>query len=383
MNQSIFTAKSGLIALIAVFCVQTTLPAQQGNRTTPRSPQSSAATNRGEKAKVPADDADDRPAGAIRQTSGGAPKGTAPRTAPSRPKVPEPTPELEAVLKKWEQESSKIKSLHGTQSRSEFNPIFEQEKVSRGPFFLEMPDKGRIDLLEVKVKDGAKSRRTRKKDGEPWELISAPAQRWICAGDSILMIDEEDKTYKRDMIPEEQRGKNIVNSPLPFLFGTKADDLKRRFDMELRSNTAEAATILAYPKLTMDQENYRVARITLDKKRYVPNEVRMLDDNNFEVVYTFESVVINDNGFRSQVQKMFSLANSDPYHPNLKGYKVVVPIEDPIAERERLQDQQMKGRHPIGGTKLPIDQDETRSRGTSNAARVRTTENGKPDTIRR
>ena len=85
-----------------------------------------------------------------------------------------------------------------------------------------------------------------------------------------------------------------------------------------------------------DRQNYKVARITLDKKKYLPTEVRLLDDSGLEIVYSFDSVVVNDRNIKSQVKKFFGI-ESDPYHPSLKGYKLYIPPDDPIEMREIRQ----------------------------------------------
>lgn len=251
-------------------------------------------------------------------------------------------PELEEILEDWESHSKSIKTLHGIQSRSEFNHVFGVEKVTKGPFFLETPDKGRIDILAVKLNKGAVSNK-KDKEGKPYKLEAGQSQKWICTGEEILILneDEKDKTYSREAIPEHQRGKNIIHSPLPFLFGMAADEAKNRFKLSFDKdksdgsikNTKDSATLLAWPKMEKDRQNYKVARITLDKIKYLPKEVRLLDDSGTEVVYTFESVSVNTKNLQG-VRGIFGI-ETDPYHPSLKGYAQYIPPEDPIEEREK------------------------------------------------
>ena len=104
---------------------------------------------------------------------------------------------LDQILKLWETESSKIKSLHGEQSRSEFNHVFEVEKVTEGKFFLETPDKGRIDLKPIKIKEDATSRKkVAVATGEAprnYKLVTGEVQSWICDGESIVILNENTK----------------------------------------------------------------------------------------------------------------------------------------------------------------------------------------------
>ena len=322
--RQIFRIQIALCATLLTFGLTSALDAQQATKPGPRPApatgkppiqRTAAAAERPSKPK-PADDEG------------------AEKEAASAPKAMDPA--LDSLLKKWEVESAKIKTLHGNQTRTEVNRVFEVEKVTSGPFFLETPDKGRIDMMAVKKINGNVGAR-KNAEGVPFKRESGSSEKWICTGTAIWMLNEDDKTYQKEEIPEDQRGKNIVNSPLPFLFGMKADDAKKRFNMTLKAETKETATLLVEPKLSKDQQNYKIAQIKLNKKTFLPDKVQLLDQTGLEIIYEFEKVVINDGDFRSRMQNLLSI-KGDPYRPSLSGYKLVMLPDDPIAQREeRLQ----------------------------------------------
>jgi TIGR03009 family protein len=161
------------------------------------------------------------------------------------------------------------------------------------------------------------------KSGDPYALESGPAEKWICTGDAILQINDKEKTYQRIEIPESARGSNIVHTPLPFLFGMTAVEAKTRFKLSLKANTKDSAKILVIPLMEKDKQNYKKALVTLSKKTYLPMEVRMLGEESTEVAYTFEDVKMNDKRLLPEI------FNKDPYHPSLKGYRLVIPNDDP------------------------------------------------------
>ena len=276
--------------------------------------------------------------------------------------VEEISQELESLLQKWEVESSKIKSLHGTQSRSEINRVFNVEKVSRGRFFLEMPDKGRIDMLSVKLGKNDLSQ-WKDPDGKSFKLETGRSEIWICDGDAILMLDEDEKTFQKEEIPPDQRGKNIVHSPLPFLFGMKAEEAKARYKLTLKREDKDIAVLLAEPRMAKDRQNYKIAQIKLSKKKYLPEEVRLMDQAKQETIYRFDDVVINERDIAGLMPKMFK---GDPYRPSLKGYTKVIPPEDPIEAQEKhikqatervpaAKDAQRTSRadDPVGRSRMP------------------------------
>lgn len=242
-------------------------------------------------------------------------------------------PVLEDYLKKWAAESKKIKSIHGDQTRQEFNTVFLEEKRTKGEFFLQTPDKGRIDFLAEKIGKDEKSSRT-DKAGNAYKLETGQSERWICNGEEILVINDEEKTIQRQEIPEEQRGANIVHSPLPFLFGMSVEESKERFEMRLAGESPSRITIDAIPKTEKDRQNFQKARIILNRTTWLPEVVQLLDESNMEIRYTFKNVKANDQGFSARLRDVIK---GDPYHPKLTGYKEVLPPEKQEIAKPEVQ----------------------------------------------
>ena len=345
-----------LLAALTVQCIPSMLVAQQERR-----PTSPAANN------VPAGKAavGNRPAAKpatdeppVRETV----EKKKPRPAPVVDAI---SPELEKILVQWETESAKIKSLHGKHTRSEFNKTFEVEKVSKGEFFLETPDKGRIDMVAKEPKKGEVSSR-KNAEGQPYALEKGMSERWICTGEEIYSFNDDDKTYNREELPANMRGKNIVHSPLPFLFGMKAADAKNRFNMALISVGKDSVKLKAIPRMDSDRQNYHEAWIILDTKRYIPTAVRLIDPNGLETVYMFEEVTINDGNFAKRIVASF---RGNPYKPVLKDYKRHIPNEvEPASGNSNgasNQTQQAGGPSTIGRKAEPSNSKTPPSRTSS------------------
>ncbi len=240
-------------------------------------------------------------------------------------------PALEKILRDWEIKSSQITSLHGSHTRTVYNLVFEEERIAKGKFFLQTPDKGRIDLVGEKPKPDAKAARLGAA-GKPFKIVPDRSEKWICTGDEIVMVDDEQKTFQVIPLPEDAKGKNIINTPLPFLFGMKADDAKRRFRIELSKEDKDTAVLIIHPKLESDLQNYTKAFVILDKTNYLPTAVKLFDPTaQMETVYKFESVKINDTGIRTRISEALGWRDKDIFRPDLKGqgYKLVLP---PAAE---------------------------------------------------
>ncbi|MDX1968137.1 MAG: hypothetical protein SFV23_13260 [Planctomycetaceae bacterium] len=250
-----------------------------------------------------------------------------PRPAGEALRVETLDPKLEQILKDWERESAKIKVLQGEHKRSEFNKVFGVEKQSKGMFYFEAPDKGRIDMQGIEVKPGAKSSMVDPVTMEPYELACGADQGWICTGNEVLVLTPSEKQFEAFPIPPNMQGANIIQSPLPFLFGMKADDAKRRFQLTLRGQNEKAYVIGAVPRLQMDAQNYSHAMISLDKVTFIPRGVQLIDPaGTLMTKYTFENIQVNParNSVLSALGGWFG-RDTDPFHPELRGWKKILP----------------------------------------------------------
>ncbi|QDT93533.1 PASTA domain-containing protein [Gimesia algae] len=244
---------------------------------------------------------------------------------------------LEQILKNWENESAKIQKLEGNHLRREYDDVFQVEKKSEGKFYYEQPDKGRIDISGMKIPEGAKSDKPNDKGGF-YALKPGQDERWICDGKRIFSIDENEKKYEVYPIPLERRGVNIMEGPLPFLFGMPAKVAKERYFLKLLVNTPEQIIIAAKPRRKADAANYREAKIKLDPKTYLPAAVQLIHPSGKQsTVYIFSDVVANKNRIIDRIW------GTDPFTPKLAGYrlegkvaavpeekKVERPVQQPI-----------------------------------------------------
>ena len=236
--------------------------------------------------------------------------------------------ELQKILVEWEKKSGLIKSLHGKHTRVVYNHVFEVEKLAEGKFYLQTPDKGRIDLVGLSPQKGEISKRIGA-SGKPFRLEADRAEKWICDGIEIKVVDEDAKSFESTDLPKHLRGTNIVNGPLPFLFGMKAEETKRRYKLELiPTKNLDVHTLRVVPRLRNDADNYKEAFVRLEKTRFLPTAVKLVDPTgNLETVYTFTILGVNNvnnSNIITRIGKELFGEDADPFNPNLKKYKRVL-----------------------------------------------------------
>lgn len=242
-------------------------------------------------------------------------------------------PELEQLLREWAASSAKIQRLEGEHLRRVYDLPFEIEKLSQGRFYYETPDKGRINITPVQITAKMLAQRengevpTKKgKNGAPFTLKSDQEECWSCDGLRVYEIDIARKQARVAQLPADLQGQNIMDSPLPFLFGMPPEKAKRRFEMSLLRpiDTASGRAYLhILPRLPQDAASWASADVILDLKTFLPSAVQLVDPAGTKItVYSFSGLKVNENKF---LDKLFD--DQDPktrFTPDLRGFQVNV-----------------------------------------------------------
>lgn len=232
--------------------------------------------------------------------------------------VPAASPELDALLQTWHLQTAKIQKLEGTHQRWIYDTTFNVEMRATGYFYYVSPDKGRIDIEPTDPAGDSVS------PAEGFTLKADRPQKWVCDGTKILQINDADRTYEAVPIPPQHQGANIMDGPLPFLFGMPPDKAKQRYDMRILKQEGGFVFLKVLPRTRQDSANWQEADVILSQQTFLPSAVRMLDPSgNKRTVYKFPSIEVNKNGI---INKIFA---RDPFRPNLVGYKPVQaePVE--------------------------------------------------------
>lgn len=281
------------------------------------------------------------------QTAAAPPQGEAPREA--RPeaenlRVKPVSPQLEAVLNEWYAKTKGITKLQGEHRRFKYEPVFGVAKIAVGKFFYESPDKGRIDLApeaDNKLTDLDPKQAGIQVQGPDlksvYTLKPDASERWICDGKGIVQIHDTEKTYEVMPIPPQQQGANIMDGPLPFLFGLPPEKAKQRYDMELTPSKAGIILLAVTPKLAQDARNWQRADVMLDSKTFLPKAVRLLHpDGDAVTVFSFDKHEVNPTN-------IFQIFVGSPFKPALIGYKQVQSEAPAAVQPLNLQGQPIKG----------------------------------------
>jgi TIGR03009 family protein len=223
-------------------------------------------------------------------------------------------PRVDTLLEEWSRRTKEIKKLQGQHWRATRDFAWGTESWAQGQFYVETPDKGRIDVEPLTAKMPKTVKRTGPK-GNPVVLTTqrdSKKDRWICDGKEIKAIDDDNKTYDVVKIPPSQRGENIMDGPLPFLFGMPPERAKARYRFKILKDDEKAYAVQVRPNWKQDAVDWVQAELLLDKSTYLPTQVQLHTAAGGETIYYFRNLQMN------HINIFFW---SDPFEPSLAFYK--------------------------------------------------------------
>jgi TIGR03009 family protein len=251
-----------------------------------------------------------------------------PATAPQSP-VPPPfqitaieQQHVDQILQMWENESSKVNTFSGRFEQWEYDLVFGPGTQipaikSSGLLTYSKPDKGSFEIKEIR-RYQPQDPNAQPQDAD-WVLQeSEVGAHWVCDGKAVFEYKHENKQLVVQPLPPNMQGKEIVNGPLPFLFGAKAEELKRRYWIRSKQGNPETIWLEAYPRTQADAANYHHVEVILNRKSMQPQAIKVHAPNNqSHSVYMFDKPTIN-----GKLNALFGSLFSAPRTPF--GWKRVV-----------------------------------------------------------
>jgi TIGR03009 family protein len=228
-------------------------------------------------------------------------------------------PKMWKVLQDWELATKDIKALYAEHQRFVYDQTFSIEKRGEGRVWYESPDHGRYEVDPSNVK----GQKTKKLDanGTPFTLQAHEPEKWICTGAEVIKVNDAKKEYEKIVIPQEDRGMNMMNGPLPFIIGMKADQARRRYYLKLLKHENGEIWVHARPREQRDATLWSDAIVILDEKTFLPRAVQLTDPTGYQTTtHTFKKMDPRTKEFAKTGFPAW-IAGGDPFAFNAKGYQ--------------------------------------------------------------
>ncbi len=129
-------------------------------------------------------------------------------------------------------------------------------------------------------------------------------EKWVTDGAAVYEFDFQAKRLYETKLPPDMRGDGaITNSPIPFMFGARKDQILQRYWVRVITppGAKDEVWLEAWPKRAEDAQNYLKVEIILSHEPFLPKAVHMYlpqynpKKNNFSSVYiSFADQKVND-----------------------------------------------------------------------------------------
>ncbi len=189
--------------------------------------------------------------------------------------------QLQQVLLKWETQSQAMKTLECRFMRWHYDNFAAPPNVAaskaEGIIKYASPDKGLFRTEELVFFSG--------NDPQTQKPIYKTqtnqfGEYWVCNGTELIEFNRGKQECTIQELPENMRGKNIVNGPLPFVFNLDAKQIQERYWVrQVASPDPKIIVIEAWPKLQELRAQYKLVQIALEKATYQPHALLMYAPN--------------------------------------------------------------------------------------------------------
>ena len=237
------------------------------------------------------------------------------------------------VLTYWEHHSGKIQRYRSDFQRWEYDKANfhpkDAQTYATGKVMYAQPDKG---LFEVTALQQGKQ----KEDGTiGYEVQQATEfEKWICDGTTVFEFDHRNKQLIERGLPPETQGKQIVEGPLPFLFGAKKAQIEARYWVRINPEKKDVFWLEAVPKQREDAANFRQIDIVIpDNKEFLPKAIILHHRGGTQTTFEFTGQETNWNeAFEKLV--IWNRAFFNPATPS--GWK---RVKEPLSQQQTAQPQ--------------------------------------------
>jgi TIGR03009 family protein len=205
---------------------------------------------------------------------------------PQQPAAPVLDPSrnrLDALLIRWEQEMRSVNSVVAQCTRTSLDKAFQMTEVFEGTAKYMKPN---LAMLEMQKRGKADA-----------------FEKYICTGTFLYEYVPQNKVIRVHELPPPKPGQVADDNFLSFLFGMKAEEARRRYDLRLVKEDQWYVYIEILPRLPADKSDFQRARLVLNNQSFLPRELWFEQPNGNEVKWDIpkveSGVALNRNDFTS------------------------------------------------------------------------------------
>jgi TIGR03009 family protein len=173
-------------------------------------------------------------------------------------------PRLDQMLARWEKEMGTIQSLATEMTRTTVDKTWGTTETYVGRAKYVKPN---LALLEMQKKDNPQV-----------------FEKYLCTGTFLYQYVPASKAIHVHELPAPRPGQAPGDDNfLSFLFGMKAEEAKKRYDLKLVKEDQWYVYIEVMPKLAVDKSDFQKARLVLNQSNFLPRQIWFEQPNGNEI----------------------------------------------------------------------------------------------------
>ena len=186
---------------------------------------------------------------------------------------------LDDHLAKWEAAMKTVETLGAKLTRIDKDPTFDRvQKLTGVAYYMKVGTGATVQnlaLLEMTL-DGQKE----------------PKEKFICTGTYIYSYAPEQKEIRYYELPKPKPGQVADDNLMSLLFGMKADDAKRRYELKLAKEDTHYIYVDIAPRSPADKADFQRAQLILNKSNYLPRRLSFEHANGSEVTWDIPNLQV-------------------------------------------------------------------------------------------
>ena len=202
-----------------------------------------------------------------------------PPAAPPQPPAlsPQEQAALDQLLAAWEARNAAVKTWSCTFRKWEYNAWSPADAAGERLAFAESTGELKYAAPDTGLFRVRESRQWGATAGRYEPQPAGTGEHWVCNGESIYEFRHTEKQLLETKLPPEMRGKAISDGPLPFVFGAKADTLKKRYWMRIITprDIRDQVWLEALPRYQVDAANFSKVELILQARDLMPFAIQI------------------------------------------------------------------------------------------------------------
>jgi len=173
----------------------------------------------------------------------------------------------------WEAKMKSIQTLKATLTRERIDKVFNTRDEFTGEAKYMKPN---LAMLDLKRKDRQ-------------DIF----EKYICTGTYLYEYNQSNREIRYQELPPPKPGQVADDNLLSFVFGMKAEEAKRRYDLKLFPSDKYYHYLEILPRFPADRADFERAELVLTQNTMLPRRLTFVEPNGNRITWDLPGIETN------------------------------------------------------------------------------------------